>query len=104
MLLDPNSSIASGSTSATPSPLPCTLFLFDDRLMIVKRHSSSASGRVIAGLDEIEKLAKTGIIGGAHMKKGGLSCKGVVDITDVVATDPGGSGAVKIQCVVHGQY
>lgn len=46
----------------------------------------------MAGLDDIDKLAKTGIIGSTSLKKGGMSCKGVVDITDMVATDAGGTG------------
>lgn len=91
-----------GSSSGTAPPtLPCTLFLFDDRLMIVKRTSSGASGRVLAGLDKIDKLAKAGILGGTGLKKGGMSCKGVLDVTDVVATDAGGSGVL---CYLRGLY
>lgn len=79
------------SSSASP-PVPCTLFLFDDRLMIAKRHTTSAPGRVLAGLDDMERLAKGGILSSASIRKT-MSCKGVVEIADVVAADPGGSSA-----------
>jgi hypothetical protein len=58
--------------------------------MIVKRPGNGEKGgRALAGLD-IDKLTK---IGGLPfgMKKSGMSCKGVVDITDVVVTDVGGA-------------
>lgn len=58
--------------------------------MIAKRNSTSTPGRVLAGLDDMERLAKGGILSGSSIKKT-MSCKGVVDITDVVAADPGGS-------------
>lgn len=69
--------------------LHCTLFLFDDKLVIVKRPAEK-SGRALAGLDAVDHAPK-----GAHKsaKKTGLVCKGVVDITDIVATDVGGAGA-----------
>jgi protein ECT2 len=69
--------------------LSCSLFLFDDKLMVVKRPSGEKSGRALAGLDDLEKVTRTP---GASMKKTGLVCKGVIEITDVVATDVGGSG------------
>ncbi|CEL59835.1 Rho guanine nucleotide exchange factor gef2 OS=Schizosaccharomyces pombe (strain 972 / ATCC 24843) GN=gef2 PE=1 SV=1 [Rhizoctonia solani AG-1 IB] len=84
--------------------LQATLFLFDDKLMICKRNpSSSAPGRILAGLDETEKVAKVGLglglgfrkaLGGSSASKPGggwgLSCRGVIDAGDVVATDVGG--------------
>ncbi|CAE6396665.1 unnamed protein product [Rhizoctonia solani] len=88
--------------------LQATLFLFDDKLMICKRNpSSSAPGRILAGLDETEKVAKVGLglglgfrkaLGGSSVSKPGgivgggwgLSCRGVIDVGDVVATDVGG--------------
>jgi len=80
----------STSSSAGP-PVPCTLFLFDDRLMVAKRNTASVPGRVLAGLDDMERLAKGGILSSASIRKT-MCCKGVVEITDVVAADPGGSG------------
>jgi hypothetical protein len=85
----PLPSATSGSGS---SPLHCTLFLFDDKLMIVKRPGNGEKGgRALAGLDELDRLTKAGGLP-LGMKKSGMSCKGVVDITEVVATDVGGAG------------
>ncbi|KAF7301817.1 DH domain-containing protein [Mycena indigotica] len=85
----PSSSSASVNSASSYS-LNCTLFLFDDKLVIVKRPGNSdKSGRVLAGLDELDKLTKGA---GIHLKKKtGMSFKGVVDVTEVVATDIGGS-------------
>jgi protein ECT2 len=84
---------ASASTSVSSIPLNvlhCTLFLFDDKLMIAKRPGNGEkSGRLLAGLDD--KLAKNGGLP-FGMKKSGLSCKGVIDLPDVVAADVGGAG------------
>ncbi|QRV87492.1 Formin-like protein 14 [Ceratobasidium sp. AG-Ba] len=89
-----------------PDVLHATLFLFDDKLMICKRSSStSVPGRTLAGLDETEKVAKVGLGLGLGFRKAlgggktggvaggglGLSCRGVVDVGDVVATDVGGT-------------
>lgn len=90
---DPYSPISS-SGSGNSNTLHCTLFLFNDKLMIVKRPSEK-SGRSAAGLDQLDKIAKGSILP-ASMRKSGLVCKGVVDITDVVATDVGGAGVSHI--------
>lgn len=87
-MTDPNTSF-----SASP-PVPCTLFLFDDRLMIAKRHTASTPGRVLAGLDDMERLAKGGVLSSASIKKT-MSCKGVMEVTDVVAADPGGASELR---------
>lgn len=99
-----------GAGAISSDILQATLFLFDDKLMICKRNaSSSAPGRILAGLDETEKVAKVGlglglvskkVMGGSVAGKPGgivgsswgLSCRGVIDIGDVVATDVGGAG------------
>ncbi|KAG2349061.1 hypothetical protein BDR05DRAFT_956431 [Suillus weaverae] len=85
---------ASASTSVSSlslNVLHCTLFLFDDKLMIVKRPGNGEkSGRSLAGLDDVDKLAKTGGLP-LRMKKSGLSCKGVIDLPDIVAADVGGA-------------
>ncbi|KAH9077249.1 hypothetical protein EDB83DRAFT_2504476 [Lactarius deliciosus] len=71
-------SMSAGGSSSTLEPLHCTLFLFDDKLMIVKRHGNGEkSGQVLTGLDQLEKIAK-------GSGKNGMSCKGV-------ATDVGGA-------------
>ncbi|KAI0776132.1 hypothetical protein BD413DRAFT_261330 [Trametes elegans] len=84
---DPFMAVSSTGPAAALT-LHCTLFLFDDKLVIVKRPSEK-SGRTLAGLDEVEKAAKNTL--GRSAKKSGLVCKGVVDITEVVATDVGGA-------------
>lgn len=86
----PGASSSASSLSATS--LHCTLFLFDDKLMIVKRPGNGEkSGRLLSGLDEVEKLAKTGGLP-LGMKKSGMSCKGVFDLCDVVVADVGDAG------------
>ncbi|KDQ15406.1 hypothetical protein BOTBODRAFT_145159 [Botryobasidium botryosum FD-172 SS1] len=85
---------ASNSAAASAEILHCSLFLFDDRLMIVKRQSPTASARSLAGLDDIDKVTKSGGLLGLSkapgLRRDGMSCKGVVDVTDVVCTDVGG--------------
>lgn len=82
-------SLSSGSGTSALEPLHCTLFLFDDKLMIVKRPGEK-SAQVLTGLDQLEKIAKgSGVPSG--LRKSGMSCKGVIDLTDVVATDVGGA-------------
>lgn len=82
------SNINEAGVTTAAGPLHCTLFLFDDRLLIVKRPNGSASGRSLSGLDEIDRTIRTS--GLPAIKKGVMSCKGVVEVTDVVATDVGG--------------
>lgn len=92
------SSVSTASSSATSgaSNLHCTLFLFDDKLMIVKRQSSTVSGRKVTGLDDMQKLIKTGggvaVMDKAGAKKDKLSFRGTVDILDIIATDVGNGG------------
>lgn len=88
---EPHAPISStGPTSA--GMLHCTLFLFDDKVMIVKRPAEK-SGRTLAGLDppHFDKVVKGGTLP-SSMRKNGLVCKGLVDITEVNATDIGGPG------------
>lgn len=44
--------------SAHQEELLCTLFLFNDRLIVAKRESAEGTGRSLAGLDNINKLVK----------------------------------------------
>lgn len=82
--------------SGGTATLPCTLFLFDDKIMITKRQSSSISGPKVTGVDDVAKLVKSG--GGVAVKekdgskKESLSFRGVVDILNVVVTDVGNGG------------
>lgn len=88
-------SLGAGVGGSNSGSLHCTLFLFDDKLMIVKRPSFDKSGRTLAGLDDVERLANGGIgtrgRGLANMRRGGMVHKGVLDITDVNATDVSGT-------------
>lgn len=83
-------------SNAGLSPLHCTLFLFDDKLMIVKRQNSSISGKKVTGLDNVPKLVKSG--GGVAVmdknggKKDKLSYRGVVNVSEVTVTDVGNGG------------
>jgi protein ECT2 len=86
-LMDPSSSSLSVPTSNGGS-LHCTLFLFDDKLVIVKRPKND-KGRVLSGIDNVDKVTKGAI---PDKKRTGMSCKGVVDLTDVVITDVSGAG------------
>lgn len=83
------------------SPLHCTLFLFDDKLMVVKRQTSSVSGRKVTGLDDVPKLVKSGggvaILDKNGTKKDKLSFRGIVDVLNVIATDVGNGGMYLIQ-------
>lgn len=86
------SSTSVNTSISGPGNLSCTLFLFDDKLMIVKR-PSDRSGKALAGLDDLEKFTNGAGFPRRGLKKSGMSCKGVVDVTDVVATDVTGAGA-----------
>ncbi|KAF8663361.1 hypothetical protein AX16_000937 [Volvariella volvacea WC 439] len=90
IITDGTSSSTTATSTSAPS-LHCSLFLFDDKLMIVKRPGNGEKGgRMLSGLNDLDKLTKGGGIPSGK-KKSGMSCKGVVDITDVVATDVGGA-------------
>lgn len=83
-----------GSVSSTNSPdiLHCSLFLFDDKLVIVKRPGNGEKGgRGLSGLNQLDRVT---ITGGrpTGLKKNTMAFKGMVDITDVVATDVGNAG------------
>jgi hypothetical protein len=84
---------AAPSTSSSATSLHCTLFLFDDKLLIAKRPNNEKGGKILTGLDSVEKITKAGGIP-SWRKKSGMSFKGVVDITDVVVTDVGRAGAI----------
>ncbi|OCF31354.1 hypothetical protein I316_06959 [Kwoniella heveanensis BCC8398] len=81
--------------SAAMTPLHCTLFLFDDKLVIVKRQSTSISGRKVTGTDDVQRLVRNGGGVAALDRSGGggrkdkLSFKGEVDVLDIIASDVG---------------
>ncbi|KAL1747651.1 hypothetical protein HDZ31DRAFT_60984 [Schizophyllum fasciatum] len=78
---------ASASTTSLGTTLNCTLFLFDDKMVIVKRPHDK-SGKALSGLDAVDKVTKGAL---PTKRRSGMSCKGVVDIADIVATDIGGA-------------
>ncbi|KAG6869324.1 hypothetical protein C0993_000077 [Termitomyces sp. T159_Od127] len=89
ILNDATAPVSSSSSTGLVS-LHCTLFLFDDKLVIVKRPGNGEkSGQALSGLDELDKITKGGAIPGG--KKKTMTCKGVIDVTDIVATDVGGA-------------
>ncbi|KAL5487604.1 hypothetical protein ACEPAI_5712 [Sanghuangporus weigelae] len=84
-----NASVSGGS-------LQCTLFLFDDKLMIVKRSGNDKTGRSLAGLDDVERVANSGLVSGKSRnlpgtRRNGMSFRGVVDVTEVNVTDISGA-------------
>lgn len=94
IIVDGPPGASSSATSMSATSLHCTLLLFDDKIMIAKRPGSGEkSGRLLSGLDEVEKLAKTGGLP-MGMKKSGMSCKGVFDLCDVVVADIGDAGKI----------
>ncbi|TKY88305.1 hypothetical protein EX895_002657 [Sporisorium graminicola] len=81
-------------------PVPCSLFLFDDRLAIVKRSHASTSGRKLVGLDDIgrltsqmktvtEKSTNTSLLSPA--KKSELAFRGSISLMDIDVQDLGGT-------------
>lgn len=64
--------------------------------MVIKRQSSSVSGRKVTGLDDVAKLVKSGggvaVIDKNGAKKDKLSYRGIVDVLDIIATDVGNGG------------
>lgn len=90
-------SMFSPSSSQNSKAIPCTLFLFDDSIVVAKRANSSSSGRQILALNDLNRLADemktfTERSGAAanQIKKPELGFRGVIDIADIVATDLGG--------------
>ena len=94
--VSPHGYTGGGGVGPALTPLHCTLFLFDDKLMIVKRQHSSISGRKVTGLDDVPKLVKSGggvaVIDKNGTKKDKLSYRGSVNILDIIATDVGNGG------------
>lgn len=79
------------SSANPPDPLPCSLFLFDDKIAIVKRPSDKGA-KGLAGLNQLDRMVLTPSTRSNTSKKTGLSYKGIFGITQVVATDVGNAG------------
>ncbi|KAI0089204.1 hypothetical protein BDY19DRAFT_993422 [Irpex rosettiformis] len=71
----------------------CSLILFDDKLLIAKRSNTEKPSRELLGLDDLDKVAMKVKSMSSGPKKHGMEYKGVVEVTDIVCTDNGGSGA-----------
>ena len=92
--MSPGASTSTNASSSSGS-LQCTLFLFDDKLMIVKRPGNDKPGRSLAGLDDVERVASSGLVSGKSrtlpsIRRSGMNSRGVVDITEVNITDVSG--------------
>lgn len=97
--IDGPSAMFSPSAAVASRAVPCTLFLFDDSVLVAKRLSPTASGRRILCLDDLNRLADemktfTERSGSSAQqgKKAELGFRGVSDIMDIQASDLGGSG------------
>jgi hypothetical protein len=82
--------------AAHQEELLCTLFLFNDRLIVAKRESAQGTGRSLAGLDNINKLVKEmqmpdpALSKSKSPRKGkakSMRYRGEFDLGDVVAKD-----------------
>jgi hypothetical protein len=81
------------------SGLRCTLFLFNDKLLIAKRPTGAKGGRQHAGLDDIDTLVElhatvdlttsqnTSLGSPKKLKKGVMGYRGHVDLNDVYGVD-----------------
>ncbi|GAA5901851.1 uncharacterized protein JCM6883_000416 [Sporobolomyces salmoneus] len=86
-----------------PTVLRCTLFLFSDTILIAKRPSGDRSGKMHAGLDDIDKLldlfqtshlssSQANLLGSPKkLRRGVLGFRGLVDISTIAAVDLGPS-------------
>ncbi|KAI0340771.1 hypothetical protein BDW22DRAFT_348171 [Trametopsis cervina] len=89
--LQPGASDGPGTPSSSAGFLHCSLLLFDDKLLIVKRLNGEKSARALSGLDELDKVTTKLKAFPSGSKKAGMAYKGMVEVTDVVTTDVGGS-------------
>ncbi|GAA5979263.1 hypothetical protein JCM10908_002860 [Rhodotorula pacifica] len=88
-----------------PTTLRCTLFLFDDKLLIAKRPSGDKQGKVHAGADDLDRTvvlyqtshlstSQASILGSPKkLRKGVLGFRGVVDLASASAVDLGGQSS-----------
>lgn len=89
----------SSVSMASPShrTLHCTLFLFDDVIVITKRASPSSCGRFLVGLDDVNRLAdqmktftERSSSANKSSHKNELGFRGLIDLPNVQAIDLGG--------------
>ncbi|PWN39455.1 hypothetical protein IE81DRAFT_326527 [Ceraceosorus guamensis] len=102
----PGGSAAAGAAAVgTGRVQHCSLFLFDDCLVILKRSSTSICARQMVGLEDINRLAdqmrtfveRSGTSSSsskAASNKMELGFRGTVDLSDIKAVDAGGNDFV----------
>lgn len=88
-------------TDSRPTSLRCTLFLFQDKLLIAKRPSGDKQGKVHAGVDDLDRTvalyqtshlspSQASILGSPKkLRKGVLGFRGIVDVAATAAIDLG---------------
>ncbi|TKA57036.1 hypothetical protein B0A53_00992 [Rhodotorula sp. CCFEE 5036] len=88
-------------TDSRPTTLRCTLFLFQDKLLIAKRPSGDKQGKVHAGVDDLDRTvalyqtshlspSQASILGSPKkLRKGVLGFRGIVDVAATTAIDLG---------------
>ncbi|BGP22351.1 hypothetical protein JCM10295v2_001230 [Rhodotorula toruloides] len=88
-----------------PTTLRCTLFLFNDKVLIAKRPSGDKPGKVHAGVDNIDRTVslyqtshlsstQASLLGSPKkLRKGVIGFRGLVDLAEVVAVDLGTTAA-----------
>ena len=88
-------------TDSRPTTLRCTLFLFQDKLLIAKRPSGDKQGKVHAGVDDLDRTvalyqtshlspSQASILGSPKkLRKGVLGFRGIVDVAATAAIDLG---------------
>ncbi|KAG0140919.1 hypothetical protein CROQUDRAFT_324709 [Cronartium quercuum f. sp. fusiforme G11] len=103
--------------ATTPTALPCTLFLFNDTILIAKKPVTSAPGRTLAGLDDLDRLVgamkkhkgSSALTAGTDflakslgasvhatptkVKKGSMRFKGLADVHDIIVSNQPGPGS-----------
>lgn len=72
--------------------LHCTLFLFEDKLVIAKRLNTDKPAKILSGLDQLHKIATQPKTMTNSSKKMMMVYKGQMDIAEITATDNGGAG------------
>ncbi|GAA5912911.1 hypothetical protein JCM6882_009511 [Rhodosporidiobolus microsporus] len=86
-----------------PTTLRCTLFLFNDTLLIAKRPSGEKPGKSYTGLDDLDRLltlyqtshlssTQASLLGSPKkLQRRALGFRGIVNLSEVVAVDLGSS-------------
>ncbi|TIC28492.1 hypothetical protein E3Q10_03156 [Wallemia mellicola] len=75
-------------TGHIEEPLPCTVFLFNDKLVIAKRPSSNSRGRKLSGLDDLDASNPSATPAKSWgISKTQLVCKIVADLSELTVTD-----------------